>query len=96
MNYKYLVIEGNIGAGKTSLANKLAEETGSRLILERAWFVANLAPAANGGAIATYSTSLSAQRNYFFGNESDLEGSALYLTGAATPNESAADGGDDD
>ena len=34
MNYKYLVIEGNIGAGKTSLASLLAEETGSRLVLE--------------------------------------------------------------
>ena len=34
MNYKYLVIEGNIGAGKTSLASRLAEETGSRLVLE--------------------------------------------------------------
>lgn len=34
MKYKYLVIEGNIGAGKTSLATLLAEETGSRLVLE--------------------------------------------------------------
>ena len=34
MDYRYLVIEGNIGAGKTSLATMLAEETGSRLILE--------------------------------------------------------------
>ncbi|MEA3460834.1 MAG: deoxynucleoside kinase [Bacteroidota bacterium] len=34
MKYKYLVIEGNIGAGKTSLATMLAEETGSRLVLE--------------------------------------------------------------
>ena len=34
MKYKYLVIEGNIGAGKTSLASKLAGETGSRLVLE--------------------------------------------------------------
>lgn len=34
MKYKYLVIEGNIGAGKTSLASMLAEETGSRLVLE--------------------------------------------------------------
>lgn len=34
MKYKYLVIEGNIGAGKTSLASILAKETGSRLVLE--------------------------------------------------------------
>lgn len=34
MDYRYLVIEGNIGAGKTSLATMLAKETGSRLILE--------------------------------------------------------------
>jgi len=34
LKYKYLVIEGNIGAGKTSLANQLAEDTGSRLMLE--------------------------------------------------------------
>lgn len=34
LKYKYLVIEGNIGAGKTSLASQLAEETGSRLVLE--------------------------------------------------------------
>jgi len=34
LDYRYLVIEGNIGAGKTSLASKLAAETGSRLILE--------------------------------------------------------------
>lgn len=34
MRYKYLVIEGNIGAGKTSLASLLAEETNSRLVLE--------------------------------------------------------------
>ena len=34
MKYKYLVIEGNIGAGKTSLATQLAEDTGSRLMLE--------------------------------------------------------------
>jgi len=34
LKYKYLVIEGNIGAGKTSLASMLAEETGSRLVLE--------------------------------------------------------------
>ena len=35
MNYNYLVIEGNIGAGKTSLATMLAEETGSKLVLEQ-------------------------------------------------------------
>lgn len=35
MKYNYLVIEGNIGAGKTTLATRLAEETGSRLILEQ-------------------------------------------------------------
>lgn len=34
MKYNYLVIEGNIGAGKTSLATLLARETGSRLVLE--------------------------------------------------------------
>ncbi len=34
MKYKYLVIEGNIGAGKTSLASLLAEDSGSRLVLE--------------------------------------------------------------
>lgn len=35
MKYNYLVIEGNIGAGKTSLATMLAEDTGSRLVLEQ-------------------------------------------------------------
>jgi deoxyguanosine kinase len=34
MRYKYIAIEGNIGAGKTSLATRLAEETGSTLMLE--------------------------------------------------------------
>jgi deoxyguanosine kinase len=34
LKYKYLVIEGNIGAGKTSLASMLARETDSRLVLE--------------------------------------------------------------
>jgi len=34
LKYKYLVIEGNIGAGKTSLAKMLAKESGSRLVLE--------------------------------------------------------------
>ncbi|MDX2431218.1 MAG: deoxynucleoside kinase [Bacteroides sp.] len=35
MKYNYLVIEGNIGAGKTSLASMLAEDCGRRLILEQ-------------------------------------------------------------
>lgn len=35
MDYNYLVIEGNIGAGKTSLATRLAEETNAKLILEQ-------------------------------------------------------------
>ncbi|MFC2089678.1 deoxynucleoside kinase [Bacteroidota bacterium] len=35
MQYNYLVIEGNIGAGKTSLAKKLAEDTDSKLVLEQ-------------------------------------------------------------
>lgn len=35
MDFNYLVIEGNIGAGKTSLARKLAEDTDSKLILEQ-------------------------------------------------------------
>tara|TARA_B100000767_G_scaffold200472_1_gene187443 strand:- start:2675 stop:3319 length:645 start_codon:yes stop_codon:yes gene_type:complete len=35
MQYKFLVIEGNIGAGKTSLASMLAKEYKARLILER-------------------------------------------------------------
>jgi deoxyadenosine/deoxycytidine kinase len=34
MNYKYITIEGNIGAGKTTLANKLAAHFGAKLILE--------------------------------------------------------------
>lgn len=34
-HYKYIAIEGNIGAGKTSLATRLAGETGARLILEQ-------------------------------------------------------------
>lgn len=34
MLYHYICIEGNIGAGKTTLATLLAEKTGSRLILE--------------------------------------------------------------
>jgi deoxyadenosine/deoxycytidine kinase len=35
LDYNYLVIEGNIGAGKTSLASMLAEDTGRRIILEQ-------------------------------------------------------------
>jgi len=35
LNYNYITIEGNIGAGKTSFATMLAEETSSRLILEQ-------------------------------------------------------------
>jgi deoxyadenosine/deoxycytidine kinase len=35
LEHKYLVIEGNIGAGKTSLATRLAEDTNSRLVLEQ-------------------------------------------------------------
>jgi deoxyadenosine/deoxycytidine kinase len=34
--FRYIVIEGPIGVGKTSLANKLAAEYGSELLLEKA------------------------------------------------------------
>lgn len=34
MRYRYLAIEGNIGAGKTSLSTLLADELNARLILE--------------------------------------------------------------
>lgn len=34
MNYKYITIEGNIGAGKTTLATKLAAHYNAKLILE--------------------------------------------------------------
>lgn len=34
IHYKYIAIEGNIGAGKTSLANRIARELDARLILE--------------------------------------------------------------
>ena len=34
MHYNFLVVEGNIGAGKTSLASMLAKEYQARLILE--------------------------------------------------------------
>lgn len=33
--YNYVVIEGNIGAGKTTLATRIAEEFNARLILEQ-------------------------------------------------------------
>jgi len=33
--YNYIAIEGNIGSGKTSLAQKITEEFNARLILER-------------------------------------------------------------
>ena len=35
MNYNFIVIEGNIGAGKTTLAKKIAEECNAKLILEQ-------------------------------------------------------------
>lgn len=35
MNYNYIVIEGNIGAGKTSLAKKISKQFNAKLILER-------------------------------------------------------------
>jgi deoxyguanosine kinase len=34
MKYPFITIEGNIGSGKTTLANILAEKLGARLILE--------------------------------------------------------------
>ena len=34
MKYNYVVIEGNIGAGKTTLAKRIADEFNARLILE--------------------------------------------------------------
>ena len=33
-SYNYIVIEGNIGAGKTSLTTRIAQELSARLILE--------------------------------------------------------------
>ena len=33
--FNYVVIEGNIGAGKTTLAGKIADQFNARLILER-------------------------------------------------------------
>lgn len=35
MNYNYIAIEGNIGAGKTSLASRIAEKHNAKLILEQ-------------------------------------------------------------
>lgn len=35
IKYNYVVIEGNIGAGKTTLATRIADEFNARLILER-------------------------------------------------------------
>ncbi|MDX2442761.1 MAG: deoxynucleoside kinase [Bacteroidales bacterium] len=35
MKYNYIVIEGNIGAGKTSLAKKIAAEYNAKLVLEQ-------------------------------------------------------------
>ena len=35
MDYKFIVIEGNIGVGKTSLTHKIAEEYNAKLILEQ-------------------------------------------------------------
>lgn len=34
MKYRFITIEGNIGAGKTTLANRLAERLNAKLILE--------------------------------------------------------------
>lgn len=35
VRYNYVVIEGNIGAGKTSLATRIADEFNARLVLEQ-------------------------------------------------------------
>ena len=34
MQYNFICIEGNIGAGKTSLAEKIAKDFNARLVLE--------------------------------------------------------------
>lgn len=34
-NFNYIAIEGNIGAGKTTLSNKLAEDFNAKMVLER-------------------------------------------------------------
>ncbi|HMT67013.1 MAG TPA: deoxynucleoside kinase, partial [Bacteroidales bacterium] len=35
IKYNYIVIEGNIGAGKTTLASMIARDCNAKLILER-------------------------------------------------------------
>lgn len=35
MDYNFIVVEGNIGAGKTTLTNKIAKECNAKLILEQ-------------------------------------------------------------
>ena len=35
LKYDYIVVEGNIGTGKTSLAGRLSADFNTRLILER-------------------------------------------------------------
>lgn len=35
IKYNYVVVEGNIGAGKTTLASRIAEQFNARIILER-------------------------------------------------------------
>ncbi len=35
MKYNFIVIEGNIGAGKTTLATRIAEQYNAKLILEQ-------------------------------------------------------------